>query len=106
MSDVRNQGECGACWAHSVIETIESMVAIQRNKTSVENLSVQQMVDCSRNFNRGCSGGDTCNLLEWMLFENVGIESMTDYPLTNTEGTCATDRNKEIVKIKSFTCDR
>lgn len=50
VSEIRNQGLCGACWAHSVIGTVESMMAIERNSSTLE-LSVQQMIDCAANNN-------------------------------------------------------
>jgi cathepsin O len=79
ISPVHYQGVCGACWAISVIETIESVKALQTNSLVVE-LSVQQMIDCAKNYNMGCVGGDTCMLLEWLTSGHVGIESRSVYP--------------------------
>lgn len=102
---------CGACWAHSVIETIESMAVIQNSTTSVPNLSVQQMIDCSKN-NHGCEGGDTCNLLQWLLMEDINIESMEKYPSSDEKSTCKIESSKtqlplsNKIRVKSFTCER
>jgi len=59
VSAIRDQGQCGSCWAFSGTCTIESAVAI---KTGVLNdLSEQQGVDCSTVKqgwkNMGCNGG-------------------------------------------------
>ncbi len=40
MTPVRNDGKCGARWAYSTVETIESMVAIKTN--TLREYSIQQ----------------------------------------------------------------
>lgn len=44
VTPVRNQLDCGACWAFSTVESVESMNAIATG--NLVQLSVQQMVDC------------------------------------------------------------
>jgi C1A family cysteine protease len=100
ISDVINQGYCGACWAHSVLETIASLQAVRTRK--LEKLSVQQMLDCTNNT---CSGGDTCSLLGWLYSNKISIELESDYPRENQKGTCK-KLNKSSLKIKDYSCDR
>ncbi|RWS11380.1 cathepsin O-like cysteine peptidase protein [Dinothrombium tinctorium] len=105
ISKVKNQGRCGACWAYSIIETIEAMVAIRKNK-SVEELSVQQIIDCAEEDNHGCNGGDTCSALSWMVDNNVKIQTEKDYPLRDDAGECRVKNPMSGVQIHSnFTCD-
>jgi KDEL-tailed cysteine endopeptidase len=57
VGSVRNQGQCGACWAFATIATIESGIAIAQSTTDVLDLSEQQLVDCDVNGNdNGCGG--------------------------------------------------
>ena len=105
VSEVRNQGSCGACWAHSTVATIESMVAIRTNKLT--EFSVQQLVDCSGEENKGCLGGDTCSALDWMDKNNVALVSARQYPNKDHAESCKSKSDIPGVRIRSnFTCDR
>lgn len=104
VSKVRNQGKCGACWAHSTVATVESMVAIKTNKLT--EFSVQQLVDCSNGDNQGCRGGDTCSALIWMNKNKVKLESAQAYPNQDYAGICKSREDEDGVQIRSnFTCD-
>lgn len=55
ISPVKNQGNCGSCWAFSAVGVLESWALF---KSQVVNLSEQQIVDCSKPYgNEGCNGG-------------------------------------------------
>ena len=57
VAPVKDQGQCGSCWAFSAAAAIESMNAV--NGGGLPLLSEQQLVDCSDSSygNYGCSGG-------------------------------------------------
>ena len=46
-----------SCLAFAAVSILESNIALKQNKT-LPNLSEQQLVDCNRPPNHGCSGGD------------------------------------------------
>jgi C1A family cysteine protease len=54
MNPVRDQGQCGSCWAFASIATLEGRYAIR--KSTKYQLSEQQLVDCATACN-GCGGG-------------------------------------------------
>jgi C1A family cysteine protease len=54
VNAVKDQGQCGSCWAFSAAGTMESAVKIKSG--TLYNFSEQQLVDCST-ANYGCNGG-------------------------------------------------
>jgi hypothetical protein len=84
VTPVKNQGQCGSCWAFSTTGTIEGLIFIQsKNLTS---LSEQQLVDCTKPINAGCGGGMPDRTMDWVA--KNGICSEKDYPYTAKDGQC------------------
>lgn len=108
VSAVKKQGHCGACWAYSVISTIESNLAIHMDVD--RTLSTQQMIDCAQNGNKGCTGGDTCLLLEWLRQGKIPIFDEETYPMTSEKEDCKSEnlihQGNQNVRVMSYTCDR
>lgn len=102
VTNIKNQKDCGACWAFSTIETIESMYAIKNKK--LEELSVQELIDCAGYTSNGCDGGDICGLLYWLEDNDVPIQRNDQYPLNWKSGSCKIRRNITGVKMSNFTC--
>ncbi len=54
VTDVRNQGNCGSCWAFATIGSFESQLKIKQDTTV--DLSEQHLVSCNKE-GWGCDGG-------------------------------------------------
>jgi cathepsin L len=87
VSPVKNQGNCGSCWAFSAVATLESF-ALMNGKTAI--LSEQQLVDCSKKYgNDGCNGGFNYQGLAYV--KDHGIATGADYPYAAKTQACKVD---------------
>ena len=97
VNPVKDQGQCGSCWAFSAIGSVESAWAIQKGK--LYSLSEQQLVDCSGSFgNQGCNGGLMDDAFQYA--EQNALCSEQDYAYTAQDGKCKSC--KGLVKVQSF----
>eukprot|EP00257_Ricinus_communis_P025152 XP_025012566.1 low-temperature-induced cysteine proteinase isoform X2 [Ricinus communis] len=98
VSQVKDQGNCGACWSFSATGAIEGINKIVTG--SLVSLSEQELVDCDRSYNNGCEGGLMDYAYQFVI-ENNGIDTEEDYPYQAREKTC----NKEKLKRHVVTID-
>jgi len=99
VTPVKDQGQCGSCWAFSTTENFESMWFLGGN--TIPTLGPQQIVDCDPQ-SQGCSGGWTYWAMEYLMTAG-GQESEADYPYTAYDGTCAFDKSKIVARISNYT---
>jgi len=104
VTRVKNQGQCGSCWAFSATEEIESML-LKTYPTQYKNttlaLSPQQIVDCDQT-SAGCGGGLTESAWDYVM-QAGGIESNASYPYAAVDQQCAFDKSKVVATLKSYT---
>jgi len=100
---VKNQGQCGSCWAFSAVEQIESDLMLQHG-TKIE-LAPQELVDCtsrgSGSRRNGCQGGFPS--AGYQVIQALGgIEKESDYRYTARNGVCRYSRSKAAVKVTDY----
>jgi len=102
VTGVKNQGQCGSCWAFSATGSIEG--AWQIKKMSLVSISEQQLVDCSGSFgNYGCDGGLMDSAFQYIISRKTkGIDTEDSYPYTAEDGDCDADSGKFGSSISNF----
>ena len=79
VAPIRNQGQCGGCWAFASVSALES--AICRKTGKLTNLSEQQLIDCAQAYgNYGCNGGLMDNAYRYV--KAYGLTTRATYPYT------------------------
>jgi len=111
VTPVKDQAQCGSCWAFSTTGNIESQWMKKGNDMVL--LSEQVIVDCSHGCsneppygpvcNQGCGGG-----WQWNAFYDVvswgGLQTESEYPYTAETGTCHSNKTEFVAPIKNYTC--
>jgi len=84
VTNVKNQGQCGSCWAFSATENIESVYKIAGHP--IPTLGAQQMVDCDKDC-YGCGGGWPYKAFNYVA-KAGGQDTESTYPYTGRDGSC------------------
>lgn len=90
VNPVKDQGQCGSCWAFSANGAMESRYAIKSG--NLISVSEQQLVDCANKttyLSEGCNGGEMYTSFDYAKDNGMMLES--DYPYTAKDGACAFD---------------
>jgi len=102
VTPVKNQEQCGSCWAFSVTENVESMwILAGKGTNSSVDFAPQQIVDCDTN-DDGCDGGNPPTAYEYLI-STGGIESESSYPYTGEDGNCAFKSKDVVGTISNWT---
>lgn len=112
VNPIKNQAQCGSCWAFSTIVSYEGQVA---NKTGkLTSFSEQNLVDCvkdqeipgsSQTCCMGCNGGLMDYAFAYMKAKQDGkADTESSYPYKASDGTCSFKASESgDTPVKSYT---
>lgn len=85
VTSIKNQGQCGDCWAFASCAALESSLLIRQKTTDTNiDLSVQQVTDCAEP--NGCQGGTSFVAYRYIL--SNGITSDKNWPFRGNDNRC------------------
>jgi C1A family cysteine protease len=95
---VKDQEQCGSCWAFSTCAAIEGAYITSKHGTNATSFAPQMLVDCDKT-DDGCNGGLMDDAFKWV--ETNGICNWNAYPYTGQDGTCK--KCTPVTKISKYT---
>ncbi|CAF4871387.1 unnamed protein product [Pieris macdunnoughi] len=96
VTEVKDQMNCGSCFAFSAVGNIEGQYAKAHSTTAI-SLSNQQAFDCSST--PDCKQGGVPHNVFLALAQQGGSMTEADYPYEQVKGQCRTDKSKIAVTV-------
>ena len=94
LKEVRDQGNCGSCWAISAVEAMSDRICIESNGAANAHLSTEDMVSCCHICGMGCNGGYP--QMAWEFFKHSGVCTGGNY---GTQEGCKSYSIAEVIPI-------
>jgi C1A family cysteine protease len=87
VSSIKDQGDCGSCWAFAATGVLESATMFKNATPNVNlDLAEQVVVSCD-SADQGCNGGYMDAVSDFVVNKGIPLESC--YPYTATDGSCS-----------------
>ncbi|XP_028855872.1 cathepsin L1 [Denticeps clupeoides] len=100
VTEVKDQGYCGSCWAFSTTGAIEGQMF--KRTGQLVPLSEQNLLDCSKSYGTyGCNGAWMANAYDYVV--NNGLQSSDTYPYTSVDTQpCFYDSSQIVARINDY----
>jgi cathepsin L len=100
VTNIKDQGQCGSCWAFSTVGSIEGQHALKTGH--LVSLSESQIVDCCHIGGvAGCGGGFMTDAFQCVMQEK-GLDTESSYPYVPLDENCALSNGTVGATIKGY----
>jgi cathepsin L len=98
VSNVKNQGDCGSCYAQHTLDALG--LHMMHGTGKYYDFSVQEIVDCAKTHGtNGCDGGVALGVYSYIK-KKGGLSLKENYPYTGMQGVCNENVARMNVSIK------
>lgn len=109
ITPIRNQGNCGSCWAFGTIAAMEAIYNIKNNNPNLDiDLSEQYLVSCGMKSSplglHGCCGGTLYHTLDFLSSRGTVEENSFRYKAVDALGRDFDDCNTLIPSNEPIKC--
>jgi len=77
IGEIRDQSDCGSCWAFGAVEAATDRICIDTNGQTQAHLSAEDLTSCCTSCGFGCDGGDPGAAWNW--FTQTGVVTGGNY---------------------------
>ena len=71
IKEIRDQANCGSCWAFGAVEAMSDRICIKSGQTDQTRVSAENLLACCSSCGFGCDGGYP--QYAWRYWKNTGI---------------------------------
>ena len=82
LKEIRDQANCGSCWAFGAVEAMSDRICIASNQSDQRRVSAQNLLSCCSSCGFGCDGGYPA--YAWRFWKETGIPTGGLYGDKNT----------------------
>jgi len=80
VKEVRDQANCGSCWAFGAVSAMTDRICINTNGTKQVHISAEDMNSCCDSCGFGCDGGYPG--AAWQYWQDTGVVDGANYKVT------------------------
>lgn len=101
LSPIKNQGQCGSCWAFATVEAVESALFLEGLVPEVPTLATQPLLDCDSQ-DSACQGGNPARALGFL--DRAGDCLDAEYPYEARSGACRLWEKRRVLPSHDLAC--
>lgn len=96
---IKDQANCGSCWAFAASEVLEDRICIQGGENVI--ISAQDIVSCDKTC-MGCNGGWLKNVWRYLANHGAALDSCLPYRSQEGVSTQCTDKCEDGSAVKRY----